>query len=163
MLPIDSVLLKSKKFGSILNSFSMSSRGENETSSLRKNIEDQLNRLLTQLADLEEMKGELDVDEYNSVRSETIEQMKEFEVYLNKLLSGNITLIDQFGCVQLAIQTAIRNAFKSPEVVRMFAKKENGALRSKLASCDQDLKLGKITLQVYNDMTGNDFLFSQFN
>ena len=82
MLPIDSVLLKSKKFGSILNSFSMSSRGENETSSLRKNIEDQLNRLLTQLADLEEMKGELDVDEYNSVRSETIEQMKEFGVYL---------------------------------------------------------------------------------
>ena len=80
--------------------------------------------------------------------------MKEFEVYLNKLLSGNITLIGQFGSVQLAIQTAIRNAFKSPEVVRMFAKKENGALRSKLASCDQDLKLGKITLQVYNDMTG---------
>jgi len=80
--------------------------------------------------------------------------MKEFEVYLNKLLSGNITLIDQFGSVQLAIQTAIRNAFKSPEVGRMFAKKENGALRSKLASCDQDLKLGKITLQVYNDMTG---------
>ena len=46
----------------------MSSRGESETSSLKKNIEDQLNRLLTQLADLEEMKGELDADEYNSVR-----------------------------------------------------------------------------------------------
>ncbi len=60
------------------------SRGDSETSRLRENvstmcgpqyliliiiqIEDQLKRLLTQLQDIEEMKEELDEEEYNNSR-----------------------------------------------------------------------------------------------
>jgi hypothetical protein len=39
-------------------------RGKQETEKLQKNIEDQLNRLLSQLEDLEELKADLAEDEY---------------------------------------------------------------------------------------------------
>jgi len=42
----------------------MASRGDAETQQLRHNVEDQLKRLITQLQDIEEMKEELDEDEY---------------------------------------------------------------------------------------------------
>lgn len=41
-----------------------SNRGKAETEKLRSNVEDQLNRLLSQLEDLEELKEELDEAEY---------------------------------------------------------------------------------------------------
>jgi Beta-catenin-interacting protein ICAT len=75
--------------------------------------------------------------------------MKEFESNLEKMTAGNMTLVDSIGNVQLAIQAAIRDAFKSPDVIRMFAKKENGALRSRLASIEQDYKLGRINDDTY--------------
>ena len=131
-----------------------SSRGANETVQLKNNIEDQLNRLLTQLDDLEVMRDEMDVEEYESTRQETLDQMKEFENYLGKLISGDMSLVDQFGSVQIAIQAAIREAFKSPDVVRMFAKKENKGLRSKLASLEEDLKLGRIKQKDFDELSG---------
>lgn len=111
-----------------------------------------MNRLLTQLQDLEDMRNELDDEEYATSRQETLDQLREFELALDKMVAGNITLVDELGSVQLAIQAAIRSAFKSPEVIRMFAKKENGALRSKLGVLDSDLKLGRITQDAYNDL-----------
>lgn len=39
------------------------SRGNAETAALQQNVEDQLNRLLSQLQDLEEMRADLDDDE----------------------------------------------------------------------------------------------------
>ena len=56
---------------------------------------------------------------------ETIEQLKEFEISLHKMVAGNISLVDHIGSVQLAIQSAIRTS-TSPEVLNMFLKKENG-------------------------------------
>lgn len=131
----------------------MASRGDLETTKLKANIEDQLNRLLTQLSDLEEMRDELDVDEYEATRKETYEQLKEFEISLEKILQGNITLVSEIGSVQLRIQDAIREAFKSPEVTKMFVKKENGALRRKLASLDEEKKLGRISNDSYEELS----------
>jgi hypothetical protein len=75
--------------------------------------------------------------------------MKEFEISLAKMKEGNMTLVDDIGRIQLAIQEAIRSAFKSPEVMKMFAKRENGALRSRLSSLQQDHRLGKISSDDY--------------
>jgi hypothetical protein len=128
----------------------MSTRGNAENARLRANIEDQMNRLLTQLQDLEDMKSDLEEGEYEESRKDTLMQMEEFEQTLNKMISGDMTLVDEIGMIQLAIQSAIRSAFKSPEVIKMFAKRENGALRSRLASLDQDLKLGRISAENYD-------------
>ena len=117
-----------------------------------RQVEDQLNRLLTQLQDLDDMRDELDESEYTSSRQETLDQLREFEATLAKMMAGNMTLVDDLSGIQLAIQAAIRSAFKSPEVIRMFAKKENGALRSRLASLDSDHKLGRISSTAYNEL-----------
>ncbi len=120
----------------------MASRGATETSKLQTNVEEQLNRLLAQLKDIEEMKADLGPDEYKSTKAETIEQLKEFEASLKKMMAGNMTLVNSLGAVQLAIQGAVRGAFKTPEIVALFAKKQPGQLRQRLAAIERDVKLG---------------------
>lgn len=68
-------------------------------------------------------------------------------------MSGNISLVDQVGSVQLAIQTAIRSV-TGPEILNMFMKKENGSLRRRLAALESDLKLKRITSDTYTSQAG---------
>ena len=70
---------------------------------------------------------------------------QEFHTQLKKLTDGDVSLVDKLGSVKLALQAAIANAFKTPEVIRMFAKREPAALRARLASLTEDRKLGRIT------------------
>ncbi|KYR00391.1 leucine zipper and ICAT like protein [Tieghemostelium lacteum] len=131
----------------------MASRGQTETSKLKINIEEQLNRLLSQLQDLEELKEEISEEEYNESKKDTLEQMKEFEQSLKKMMSGDMTLVSELGSVQLAIQAAVSNAFKTPEVIKLFAKKDQSSLRNKLANVQRDAKLGKISKDNYIDLS----------
>jgi hypothetical protein len=78
--------------------------------------------------------------------------LKEFEESMKKSVSGNISLVDQFGGVQLAIQSAIRKS-TSPEILNMFLKKENGSLRTRLASLESDKRLGRISNESYISQT----------
>ncbi|EGG22527.1 Zinc finger protein [Cavenderia fasciculata] len=131
----------------------MASRGQSETSKLKTNIEEQLNRLLSQLQDLEELREDLSQEEYDETKKETLEQMKEFEQSLNKMMRGDMTLVSEFGSVQLAIQAAVSQAFKTPEVIKLFAKKDQGQLRNKLSNIQRDVKLAKISKDSYIDQS----------
>lgn len=71
----------------------MASRGVDETMRLKESIEKQLNRLLVQLQDLEELREELDDDEYEETKQETMDQLREFEESLADLTEGNMTLV----------------------------------------------------------------------
>jgi hypothetical protein len=42
-----------------------------------------------------------------------------------------------------AIQAAVSQAFKTPEVIRMFAKKDNNSLRNRLTSLQVSPHIGK--------------------
>ncbi|CAG0899226.1 unnamed protein product [Darwinula stevensoni] len=128
----------------------MASRGVKETELLRENIEKQVDRLISQLADLETCKDELSPEEYEETRQETMEQFKELKASLQKMMSGNMTLIDEMNSVQLAIQAAISNAFKTPEVIRMFSKRQPGQLRLRLADLERECKCGHITSDAYS-------------
>ena len=44
---------------------------------------------------------DLDDDEYEETKTETLEQLKEFESTLKKMVSGNVTLVDQLNSMQL--------------------------------------------------------------
>ncbi|XP_071515677.1 protein LZIC-like isoform X3 [Panulirus ornatus] len=127
----------------------MASRGKSETQKLRQQMEDQLDRLVVQLADLEECKAELDPEEYEEVRKDTVEQLNEFQSSLSRMTSGDMTLIDSFSAMQLAIQAAISQAFKTPEVIQMFAKKQPDQLREKLSQIERDHKISKLGLDSY--------------
>lgn len=127
----------------------MASRGKSETEKLKHNLEEQLDRLVNQLSDLEECKEDLDDDEYEETKKETLEQLREFDASLKKMMAGDMTLVDQFNGMQLAIQAAISEAFKTPEVIRLFAKKQPDQLRQKLAQMQRDVSLGKLTNASY--------------
>eukprot|EP00753_Platysulcus_tardus_P022654 PLAT9864.1.p3 GENE.PLAT9864.1~~PLAT9864.1.p3 ORF type:complete len:191 (+),score=109.55 PLAT9864.1:1051-1623(+) len=122
----------------------MASRGASETERLRRNIEEQLERLLSQMEDLEEMKEELEDEEYEEGMADTREQLQEFKTMLDKMVEGDMTLVDELGSVQLAIQAAISNAFKTPEVIKLFARKQPDALRVRLTQLQRDKTLGKL-------------------
>lgn len=51
-----------------------------------------------------------------------------------------------------AIQAAISQAFKTPEVIKLFAKKEPGQLRTRLHEIDRDYKMGKLAKDSYTQM-----------
>jgi len=124
------------------------SRGKDETTKLRAQVEEQLSRLLNQLQDLEDNKEDF-ADEYDAMRKDTLQQLKEFQNSLTKMMQGNMTLVDEFGSVQLAIQAAVSSAFKTPEVIRMFAKKDRGSLRQHLVTLQTGTRLGKISKEAY--------------
>jgi len=87
----------------------------------------------------------LDADEYMETRAETLEQLKEFQSSLSKLAAGDLSLTDYFVSIQLAIQAAVSEVFHTPEVIRMFAKKQPEQLRLRLATIQRDVKLGKLS------------------
>jgi len=65
------------------------------------------------------------------------------------MMQGNMTLVDDLGAMQLAIQAAVSEAFKTPEVIRMFAKKDSNSLRQHLINLQTGLKLGKVSKETY--------------
>ncbi|KAG8224375.1 hypothetical protein J437_LFUL005196 [Ladona fulva] len=121
----------------------MASRGKVETEKLKQNLESQLDRLVQQLSDLEACKDEMTSEEYEESREETIEQLKEFNESLSKIISGDMTLVDHLSAMQLATQAAISAAFKTPSVIKMFAAGQPSQLRQRLAEVERDMKLGK--------------------
>lgn len=62
-----------------------------------------------------------------------------------RLMSGDVTLVDSLGSMRIAIQAAISKAFRTPEVIKMFAKKDSGQLRGRLNAITMNMKLGKLT------------------
>ncbi|ESO10700.1 hypothetical protein HELRODRAFT_185265 [Helobdella robusta] len=122
-----------------------SSRGQLETSTLKQNMEDQLDRLMEQLADIEQSKNDLDPCEYEEMKNDTMEQLSEFNLSLTKMKEGNLSLVDDLNNMQLAIQAAISQAFKTPEVIKMFAKKQPNQLRECLQQVERNLKINQIS------------------
>ena len=103
-------------------------------------------RLLTQLSDLDELREELGDEEYESEKKDTMKQLTEFQGTLEKMTAGNLSLATQYDAAKLAVRAAISDAFKTPEVIRLFARKEPAALRLKLSNIDRDVKLGKLEM-----------------
>ena len=110
---------------------------------LRANVQAQLDRLLSQLEDLEELRDELSAEEYASTKAETLGGLRDFQASLAKMASGSMTLQSELETTRLAVQAAVSSAFSTPEVIRLFAAKQPAALRRRLAEAQRDAKLGK--------------------
>ncbi|XP_067006479.1 protein LZIC isoform X2 [Anabrus simplex] len=90
---------------------------------------------------------ELDPSEYEETKKETMDQLHEFNESLSKMISGDMTLVDQLNSMQLATQAAISAAFHTPAVIRMFARREPGQLRERQAQVERDMRLGKLAVE----------------
>ena len=51
---------------------------------------------------------------------------------VNIFYKGDMTLMDNLSVMKLAVRAAISEAFKTPEVIRMFASRRPGELRQRL-------------------------------
>lgn len=71
-------------------------------------------------------------------------RIQEFDEKLKRMLDGDMTLVSELGQVKLALEAAIKSAFKTPEVIAAFAKREPVALRGRLAKLTQESKLGRL-------------------
>lgn len=127
----------------------LTAKGKAETQILRENINDQLNRLFTQLEDLEELKEEFSAAEYEETKTETLNQLHDFQAFLAAALKGDLTLVTEFGAASLAIQAAISQAFKTPEVIRLFAQRQPDQLRVRLEGLKRDYQVKKISKDHY--------------
>lgn len=93
----------------------------------------------------------MEKDEYEETLADTKEQLVEFKEALDKITEGDVTLLDALSRMRVAIQAAISDAFKTPEVVAMFMKKEPGQLRQRLQQLETALKLRKIGPDAYSE------------
>jgi hypothetical protein len=92
-----------------------------KTSKTQKILIKKLQKFFDTLKDLEEEKNELEQEEIDLIKQETIEQMEEFEKTLSKLTSGDMSLMNELGKMRLAMQLSVSEAFQTPEVISMFA------------------------------------------
>ncbi|XP_050307060.1 protein LZIC-like [Anthonomus grandis grandis] len=136
----------------------MSSCGKNETEKLKENIKNQLDRLVEQLADLEACKGDMDFEDYNETKAETMDQLKELNLSLAKLVKGDISLITSVDATQMATQAAIAKAFKTPEVILLFGKRDSKQLRERLKDIDEQVKLNKLSAETRDRQKGEILL-----
>lgn len=72
-----------------------------QTEQLRSNIQSQIDRLVNQLADLDAEKGSLGDDEYEEMRGETLAEMEVFQKQMDKMCSGDMSLMTEFQSAQL--------------------------------------------------------------
>ena len=122
-----------------------------ETLRLKEMVEQQLHRLLCQLKDLDELKDQLTEEEIRETRSETMEELREFRDSLDRMISGDMTLMTELGAMRLAIMAAINEAFKTPDVIRMFNSKRTEELRNHLDKLKEDYHLKVITKSQYQE------------
>ncbi|CAJ0585675.1 unnamed protein product, partial [Mesorhabditis spiculigera] len=106
---------------------------------LIKNLQTQLGRLLEQLKDLEEERDSLSDDEYQDMKKDAREQLQELGNALDKLEGGNMAVVDEVTAAKMAIRAAIQEAFRTPEIMALFAQRDKAQLRKKL----NELEVGK--------------------
>ena len=58
--------------------------------------------MLTQLADLEELRGELDDDEYEDTKTDTLQQLEEFKSSLARMAAGDVTLVNELESIRVS-------------------------------------------------------------
>lgn len=109
---------------------------------LKNQAKQQLERLVSQLADLEESKDEFSVEEYEEMRQDTLEQLQEFEKSLQKLNCGEVTL-------EFTTKAILNETFKTPEIIKMFLSKKSEGLRQKLTELERDWRIGKISQSLF--------------
>ncbi|XP_063717759.1 protein LZIC-like [Symsagittifera roscoffensis] len=78
----------------------------------------------------------MEADEYEEMRYETVKQLEEFQSSLDNI--SNVTLKSDLERFKQAVTAAIAEAFRTPEVIRFFTRKEPGQLRLKLEQIERE-------------------------
>ena len=111
---------------------------------LKIKAKQQLERLVSELSDLENCKSDLEVEEYEEAKNETLEQLQEFEKSLEKLNCGEVSL-------EFTTKAILNETFKTPEIIKMFLSKKSDGLRQKLSEIERDFRIGKLPKESFEE------------
>ena len=84
------------------------------------------------------------------MKSDTMEQIKEFDAFLKRAKEGDMTLLDSVQDAKIKLQEAIAKAFNAKEIMDNYAAKEPEFLRGNLTLLSSDLNIGKLTQDKFN-------------
>lgn len=112
--------------------------------SLKKNIDSQLERLLSQLTDLEEVKNDLSPEEYEEMKTDTLTQIEEFEGFLARQVKGDLAL-ETITEAKRQIEDAKSKAFGVKELKEKFRGHEAEKIRDQIASLKIEASNGKLS------------------
>ena len=122
----------------------------NVDNKLLKNIIDEINRLNSQLEDLETYKDDFTPEEIEEQKKETLKQLIETNKILEKMKSGNATTVTAEEEARMKLQEILRENYNVKELVNFYLVNEVGFLREKLKSLTRQLSLKKISIEEYN-------------
>jgi len=63
------------------------------------------------------------------------------------MTTGDVTLEDELATVKAATKAAIASAFRTPEVLKMFALRQPDELRERMQRAARDVMLGKMSAE----------------
>ena len=106
----------------------------NVDNKLLKNIIDEINRLNSQLEDLETYKDDFTPEEIEEQKKETLKQLIETNKILEKMKSGNSTTVTAEEEARMKLQEILRENYNVKELVNFYLVNEVGFLREKLKS-----------------------------
>ena len=122
----------------------------NVDNKLLKNIIDEINRLNSQLEDLETYKDDFTPEEIEEQKKETLKQLIETNKILEKMKSGNSTTVTAEEEARMKLQEILRENYNVKELVNFYLVNEVGFFREKLKSLTRQLSLKKISIEEYN-------------
>ena len=97
---------------------------------MKEKAKQQLQRLVSQLNDIEASKDDLDLEEYLEAKRDTLGQLEEFRASLDKMELKLETILDPF-------QT-------TSDIIKLFMRKTSDGLRQKLEEIERDFVTGKV-------------------
>ncbi|CAO1431520.1 unnamed protein product [Diamesa serratosioi] len=114
---------------------------------LIKNLVAQLSRMNRELVDLETTKDELSQGEYDEMKEEFLDQMKEFGETLDRLNKGDLTVTNKISVIKNDLRKTIASSFNTLEMIKIFGVKSSDELAKQLASVDEEYKLKRINTE----------------
>jgi hypothetical protein len=90
---------------------------------------------------------EFDDEEYAETKAATLTQLDAFKTSLRSMTTGDVTLEDELATVKAATKAAIASAFRTPEVLKMFALRQPDELRERMQRAARDVMLGKMSAE----------------
>lgn len=92
-------------------------------------------------------RDEVDVQEYNELKSEFLDQTKVVSAALERMSQGDTTISSKYSLMKQDLRKAIATSFNTVEIMKIFGCKIENELEKQLYSLKEDFKLKKISLE----------------
>lgn len=116
---------------------------------LLKNVIDEINRLNSQLEDLETYKDDFSPEEAEEIRKDTLEHLKETTKRLEKMKAGQLSIYSEVEKAEMMLNKVMFSKYKMNDLITLFLNAETNSLRNKMQFLKGQFELNQISQQEY--------------